>query len=246
MSQQGQVEPLQNLLTLLAISFTRVDLFRRPAGRVAALGLLGLAIQVKLFPVLLLPWFLWRLREPGARWGPLAALLVSFAPTLWAMTRYPVLQQVLFAAQIRDISIYSWRMIVNPAARPGLQVAFWATQAAVYLGTLLSVVGAIRTRRWLDFLAPAAFLAALRFLSASRAWYMLLLPPFVMPLGEGPPEDDQARRAQVYRLALLLLWPLMDLSWALGLPAAPRNPFLEPFFPMVLPPEFMKSLLGGS
>lgn len=62
----------------------------------------------------------------------------------------------------------------------------------------------------------------------------------------GSPEDENSRRAQAYRLGLMLLWPLMDLTYPMDVPAEPGNVFLEPFVPILLPPEFMQTLLGGA
>ncbi len=44
----------------------------------------------------------------------------------------------------------------------------------------------------------------------------------------------------------MLLWPLMDLTYPMDVPAEPGNVFLEPFVPILLPPEFMQTLLGGA
>jgi len=199
---------------------------------VAALLLLGLAIQVKLFAVLLLPYFLWRLREPGARALPLLALVASALPSLVAQFHYPMLQCVLDTPFYQSFSVYGWGTRPHPLASLRFKALFWMMQAAIYAATLICLVGTIKTRRWVEFLAPAAFLVGLRVMSAARPWYPLVFPALAAPIGQGPPDSATARRL---RLALLLLWPLMDLYSLTHFPSPESHVLLNPFAPLILP-----------
>jgi len=231
-SHEGQPDPLQNLLILGALLFTQQAVFARTGARVAAFLLLGLAIQVKLFAVLLLPYFLWRLREPGARVLPLLALVASGLPSLVAQLHYPMLSCVFDTLSYDDFSVYGWRTLPHPMSSLNFKATFWTMQSSHYLAMLLCLLGVLWTRRWTEFLAPASMLLMLRFMAATRPWYPLLFPALAAPIGQGPPDSATARRL---RLALLLLWPLMDLYSLTHFPSPESHVLLNPFAPLILP-----------
>jgi hypothetical protein len=195
-SREGQFEALQNVLVVLALLLVTGALTR---GRAFLGGLaLAAAIQVKLIPLLLLPWFLSRLKSPLRAVG-LAGLAVGLIPSLVASQFYPVALAVAQHSSPLTYNPYYW----NPFDSALLAWNPWALRlanAAASYGLLLTL--AWRARRGPDrlaFLAPLGAIVAWKLHTNVQFWYMVALPPLLLPIA-----DTRLRRA------LFILAPLLD------------------------------------
>lgn len=262
-SREGQFEPLQNLFVLSALYLLNQSIangcsrlscnpnsdnpqsaIRNPqfgtlhsAFRIClAFLLLSLAVQVKLTAIFLLPWFIvtvWRSERRRLAPG-LLAFAAGALPTLLAMRAYPILNAIggnlgalhfnpyhwnIFAREWKGDWVPMWLTLVNAAVTwPALLFCAWRLARPATGG-----------RRW-EYLAPLLFLVALKTHSNVQFWYVALWPTFVLPVSD--------RRA---RLALLLLWPLLDVTSILALLGrpigTPASPFYQYMNPFAAPPR---------
>ncbi|MCK6527194.1 DUF2029 domain-containing protein [Myxococcota bacterium] len=189
-SSEGQFEPLQTLFVLLAtLALTRGRLFVAGAS-------LAVAVQVKLAPVLLVPWLLWAASRRGAR-GGLAAVaggLAGLSILALAHLAWPAAENVWRHSALLTVNHFPW----NPFSP---QLARWSTPANVLWNQLSTyalagfLLGATvvhlrhrslrapaeRMGATLALLALAVYVAALKSLPNVLPWYVLNLPALAVP-----------------------------------------------------------------
>lgn len=151
---EGHVDSLMLLALAMAI---RLSL----SGRMMAAGVaLGAAIGIKLVPVVLLPWFLWRHWKAAAT--ALLIFLIGYLPYLSAGTD---LLASLFRFGTRDEFFNLLGTLPEPLGQLGESRVFALVCLAIMLGWLT-----IRRARLIDY-APAAFVTTLCVLPVVHFWY---------------------------------------------------------------------------
>ncbi len=190
-SREGQFEPLQSLFVLLAL----LGLRRFP---VLAAALMGLAIQVKVTAVVMVPYLVWQLarHQPRRLWPALGALAASFLVTLATMPWYPwVHNAAAYSAQVRMNVLY-----INPLADLYRWAPAWLrilAQGGSWAMLLILALNARKSAAPLAYLAPILLLVTLKIYTNVMPWYLLLLPPALAPIPE--------RRIRLILMALLLV-----------------------------------------
>lgn len=193
-SHEGQFEPLQSLFLIGAIVALR---------RYRTLGflLLALAIQVKLLAILLLPWFLFQIRneESRVRITSLLALLIGSIPTLIAASQYSLMAGLGRTVNSLRFNPYFWNFL-DPA------IFLWNPMWLVVINQVVSygllfvlILAARRSTEPIAYFAPIAFVVLVKGSMLAQFWYFLQLPAFVLPL--------QERRLRFWLIALT---PLLD------------------------------------
>jgi len=196
-SREGQFEPLQNLACLCG-------LYLLQRGNGLAHTAFALAIQVKLMAVLLLPVFAARAQRGQGLVRATLMFALGLVPTLVACLYYPAIGNVLWmmgiASEVTRTNVYFWDVtdpVLNASSVWGV-AAFQATSIAL----LALMVGlAWRSRDWLGYAAPVAFLALCKVSVPVMPWYTLWLYPLVLPV-----------RSPRARLLLFALVPLLEHS----------------------------------
>ena len=209
-SREGQFEPLQSFFVLLAL----LALKKRP---LLAAALMGLAIQVKVTAVFLLPYLVLSLarQSPRQLWPALGALAASFLPTLAAMPWYSWIHNTAaHAALIRMNVLY-----INPWADLYTWAPVWLrilAQGSSWAMILVLLLNARRSSAPLAYLAPLLLLGTLKVYTNVMPWYQLLLPPTLAPIPE--------RRVRFVLMALLLVLGADSLVETLGFgPVGPAS-----------------------
>lgn len=206
-SREGQFEPLQSFFMLLAIAAA----FERQFVSGAALAL---ATSVKVTAGALVPWLAGVIWPSGWRARGLAVLglIVGLVPAIASEAMYGGISNVLRYSSLLVYNPYYW----NPWAdlftgNTPLQIV--ANEIASYglLATLIAL--AFRSRNWLPFVAPIAFVVFCKTHTNVQFWYWLLLPAFLVPL----PNPR-------WRFALIALCPLLDIHSLLELVSGPMGP----------------------
>ena len=193
-SREGQFEALQNVLVFLALYLLK----RRPALAFVALGL---AVQVKLSALFLLPLFILAERGNGPRQVlvGLGGFVTSMAPTAFASLYYPALAQMKYSAPLL-YNPYYWNFLNRAMFSWNPNWMIWVDQIGSYGILALLVAWFLRSKDRAAYLAPIAFLLACKWHKNVQFWYMQLFPSFALPISE--------RRL---RLALFLALPLLDI-----------------------------------
>ena len=193
-SHEGQFEPLQSLFLIGAIVALR---------RYRALGflLLALAIQVKLLAILMLPWFLFQIRDEGKKLQitSIVALCIGFIPTMIAATQYPVMAGLGRTVNSLRFNPYFWNFL-DPAIF--LWIPTWLVvinQVVSYSLLIVLILAARRPTRSITYFAPIAFVVLVKGSMLAQFWYFLQLPAFLLPLRE--------RRLRFWLIALT---PVLD------------------------------------
>ena len=193
-SREGQFEALQNVLVFLALYLLK----RRP---MIAFFVLGLAVQVKLSALLLLPVFVLGVPRSAPRQmlACLGGFVASLLPTAIASFYYPVVAQIQYSAPLR-YNPYYWNFLNRPMFKWNPDWMIWFNQIGSYGILALLLVWFFRGKNRAAYLAPILFLVACKWHRNVQFWYMQLFPSFVLPISEP--------RA---RLALFLAVPLLDI-----------------------------------
>lgn len=192
-SREGQYEPVQNLLAMLAIYFlpTRLPL---------AIGLLILAVQTKITSGALLPLFLYHIvRQPRA--GQIRCLIVAAIaclPGLIALHYYPWITNLGKAPLPLNSYFWNpWGYKCSGAHLPELILH----QTVSYLLLIILIAGLIRSNYRIAYVAPLLFIIFIKTFSNMMGWYMIVWVPLVLPI-----------RERWVRTACLLVWPFMDID----------------------------------
>jgi hypothetical protein len=206
-SHEGQFEPLQALFMLVAIRAALSWPFL--SGLAIAFG-----ISVKVTAGALVPWLGATIAPFGrrARWYGAAGLALGLLPAIAAQVTYGGIANVMRYSALLIYNPYYW----NPSADmfTGNAPAFIVLDELASYGLLAVLVTvAVRSRNWLPFLAPIAFVVFCKVHSNVQFWYWLLLPALLVPL-------PNAR----WRFALIALCPLLDIHSLVELIAGPIGP----------------------
>ena len=183
-----------------------------------AFGLIGLAVQSKLFPAFLGIWFIVRMswKEPKrllqeCSWG-----LVSLLPTLLAAIWGGYPEHLMEGSYVPAVNPFSWT-ISDPHRY--FEYPFWLilSHQLISIGFLFfCLYGMKRTALWIPWIAPLLFVILLPFSQLAQFWYYILLPALCLPV-----EDRSLRR-------ILFLWSmafgLLSIYSILIGPIGYRNP----------------------
>lgn len=222
-SREGQIEPIQILLTIAALFLLRRESY------LAAWLVLMLAIEAKLTAAILVPYFLVR------SWGSLrpaaAGAVLGLIPLAAMQTQYDVVRQGMFygfsmlsGAVPQRYSPYwfnpfdsaYWSIGTGEAIEPGSSKGR-ETWHPSWLIVWLHIVTPLATAwflrlayrcRSIDPLPAALFLVALALSTQTQFWYILLLPSFMLPISN--------RRMFAVGLVLVVLldpYSLTQLLW---------------------------------
>ncbi|MFB3785625.1 MAG: glycosyltransferase family 87 protein [bacterium] len=176
-SREGQYEALAGFCMVLALHESRREKPWAP-------GLLSLAVQTKLFPVFLLPYFLTRLswRNPKRLGLECAWGAAGWLPSLAAVLFSGYLIHLFEPGYIPQVNPISWRLgdpaqfntypYWLPVAHFGASLVFLA----------LCLLGMEKQQRVVEFLVPAAFLVFVKLNVIGQFWYVTLLPAFCLPV----------------------------------------------------------------
>lgn len=192
-SREGQFEPWVAFWSLLAIYALRKN-------KPWAYGAWGLAVQAKVFPIVLAPLFLSQLawREPRRLAAQIAWGLASGIPSIYAALTSPYLQRFLSPGYIPYYNPIAWN-ISDPALYPffpyWLVVAHFITGAAFVIAGL---IGMAKTRARWDFIAPLMVLIWIKANVLGQWWYVMLVPGFCLCI------EDTTWRRRMLMLAILL------------------------------------------
>ena len=193
-SHEGQFEPLQSLFLIAAIVTLR---------RHRSLGflLLALAIQVKLLAILLLPWFLFQIRNEGTRVRitSLVALGIGFVPTLIAASQYSLMAGLGRTVNSLRFNPYFWNFLDQAIFLWNPTWLVVINQVVSYGLLLVLILAVQRSTEPITYFAPIAFVALVKGSMLAQFWYFLQLPAFLLPLEE--------RRLRFWLIALT---PLLD------------------------------------
>ncbi len=200
-SHEGQFEAWVVFWMLVAIHELR-------RGKPWAFAALGLAIQTKLFPVLLIPYFLKHMS-----WKNLKLLcletgfgIMSFFPSFYAILKGTYLTRFLQPGYMPDYNPLTW-FIVEPQDFP--EFPFWLI-VGHFLGGFIFVVICIncmkKKNQFWPLFAPLAFVVLVKANIIGQFWYMMLVPAFCMTV-----EDRKARRVLVIVSFLLGLRSLYSI-----------------------------------
>lgn len=192
-SREGQFEPYVAFWTLLAIYGLRHD-------RAWAYGAWGLAVQAKLFPILLAPLFLARMawRAPGTLSQQVAWGLASGLPSWLAMGWSDYLWRFLQPGYLPAYNPLTWTL-TDTSLYPFFP--FWLVLAHWIAGVVYLAFGLIairKTGRWLEFAAPLALVVLVKANVIGQFWYFILLPAFCLPI------QDQGWRRLFFALSALM------------------------------------------
>ena len=194
-SREGQFEPLQSVFMLLALLAAGSMPFA--AGLSVALG-----ISVKATAAALAPLIFWKASRGGRR--ALAACTIGFIagllPLAISQWAYGGISNIARYSSLLAVNPYYW----NPFAPMFEGNPIWrivANELASYglLAILLAL--AWRSRQWLAYLAPIAFLVFCKTHGNVLPWYFVLMPAFLMTV-----PDPR------WRFALVALCPLLDVA----------------------------------
>lgn len=192
-SREGQFEGMVVLWMVLALLALK---HKKPA----AYGFLGLAIQAKLFPVFLAPYFLWQMawREPRRLARQWLCGVASFLPTVWAQYRSGYLTHLLGSGYVPQYSPIHW-LVREPAFYPyapyGLVLSHFFFSAVFVVAALW---GMRRTGRIMEFFPAVAYLVFIKMIPLGQFWYLILVPAFCLTI------QDRAWRRIMMSLAALL------------------------------------------
>ncbi|MEW6238818.1 MAG: glycosyltransferase 87 family protein [Candidatus Omnitrophota bacterium] len=178
-SREGQFEPFVILLMLLALRELQ-------KGRSRAYFYLGLAVQAKLFPIFLAPYFLSRLswRELGrcvrvAVWGA-----ASLVPSLAAACTSGYMAYFFRPGYIPAYNPITWNL-GDPSLYPFFPFSLvLAHGIAGFAFVLFCLYGLRRTRQLMQWLAPLVFVFFVKFNRIGQFWYLMLTPAFCLTVEE--------------------------------------------------------------
>ncbi len=192
-SHEGQFEPMVILFMLLAIE-------RLVKGHGSAFLYLGLAIQTKLFPIFLIPYFMARMswRDPkrlAQEWGWGA---LSLLPSIVAALFSGYMMHFIQPGFIPAYNPLHWK-IGDPSLHPHfpyvLIVAHWLAGVIFVFGC---IYGIHRHGKALQWIAPLVFVIFVKLNRIGQFWYLMLTPAFAMTV-----EDNMYRRL-LFILAIVL------------------------------------------
>lgn len=196
-SGEGQYESLVALFTLLA-------LFHLSQRSDWSYGWLGLAIQAKYWPGVLLPYFLsWE-----RRLRPLVILVIVFVPSLlFALSSEYIFH--IFGSQVMasNCNAFVWN-ITNGSRTCGTPMWHLIVYAVATYGALLVVLWGMvldrrRPKELLTYVGLLAFLLYYKSITWATSWYLPMLAVFAVPI----------RRPWI-RWAVLLLSFADPIVWA--------------------------------
>jgi len=196
-SHEGQIEPLQNVLAIAAVSMLERRLFW-------ANLLLALAVQIKLTAAFFLPLFL-RVRMGRTKFIECAAGgLVGTLPTVFACMSYSAL------TNLSNLPLRLNPYYFNPFERSlFLGSPVWLTlvdQLATYGALIALSARMIHDKNLMRYVPAVSFFVALKFAHHAQPWYMLLATSFFLAL------DDRRLRFWLFLLAPLLdVWSLLQM-----------------------------------
>lgn len=211
-SHEGQLEALPNALSIAAL----VLLVRH---RRWAFACLALAIQVKLMPLLLLPWFLHSLKDRKAWRDAALGFGIGLLPTALSLIWFSPFENVFQSFSLRfnpyfynpfDAGSFAWM--------PAWLVT--VNQLSSY-GALTGLILLARNGHgWMACLAATSFIVALKVVSFAQFWYPAILPTLLLTL-----KNPRAR------LICIACCPLLDLYSAAQLFYGPFGYLSETPFP---------------
>lgn len=208
-SRNGQYEPVQNLLALLALYFLPL----RPA---MALGLLVLAVQTKITSAALLPLVLWHVlyQKRQVRDRAFLAAIVASVPGLVGLYYYPWISNLgIRALPLNSYFWNPWGFKCSAASLPELILH----QTVSYSILMVLLYGVWRSKYRIAYVAPLIFIVFIKTCANINGWYLILWIPLVLPIRES--------RA---RAVCVLLWLVMDFnSLMLGLTTIAHKPMLD-------------------
>jgi hypothetical protein len=215
-SGEGQYEALVAFFTLLAMLHLTLR-------TVWSYGWLGLAIQAKYWPGVLLPYFLSQERRPR----PLVIFIIAFVPSL-LFTLFSNYIFHIFGSQVMasNCNALVWNIADDSrtCGTPMWQLIIYAI--ATYGALLIVLIGVALDRRSpervLTYVGLLVFLIYYKSITWAASWYLPMLPVFAVPI----------RRPWI-RWAVLLLSFADPIAWAglFGAPIGWINP--EPPMPYI-------------
>jgi hypothetical protein len=208
-SHEGQYESLITFFTLLAL----LHLTLRTAW---SYGWLGLAIQAKYWPGVLLPYFL----NQDRRLRPLVIFAIAFVPSLFFILFSDYIFHI-FGSQVMatNCNAFVWNLLddTRTCGTPMWQLII---NAVATYGVLLVVLAGIvldrrNPERWLTYVALLAFIVYYKSITWATSWYLLMFAILAIPI----------RRPWI-RWAVLLLSFVEPIAWAgiFGAPIGWVNP----------------------
>jgi len=216
-SHEGQFEVMQDFVMLLALLA-----LHRHRDR-AALALLTVAVQVKLSAILLLPLFVHSIGRRIRYRDYAMSFLLGSLPTAWCLLLCPAAVKALGYSAPLLYNPYHWNLSWKRVFwwTPGWLVA--SNQLGTYTMLAILVMSALRSGLVLQYLAPSAFLVAIKFLRQAQPWYMLCFQPLLAPISN-----------RGLRLRLFLLTPILDILSTVQILTGPYG-YTGSFFGSVLP-----------
>lgn len=208
-SHEGQMESIQNLLMILAMYVVS----RKPRF---AFVLLGIAVQIKVIPILLLPSLRSKIKEGRTLIWALVFFALSFMPSIIAaLTFYP--PKNFQHMQSLFLNSYFWYL---PNVKIGGYAPTWLRYANGFsawlvLIALLSTI--FVSKEWLKFVGPITFSLYMLFSFQYLPWYGLVLPALIVPI-----EHLRVRRTLLFSIYFLHCFSLQQIfnlplkdSWTL-------------------------------
>ncbi len=215
-SREGQYEAVVVFFTLLAL----LHLARRTAW---SYGWLGLAIQAKYWPGILLPYFLVRERHPR----PLVILVLSFLPSLLFLLFSVYIFHIFGSERMAEnCNPFLWNITDDSKScwTPMWHLSIYAAATYGILGVTL--VGMFLDRRdperLLSYSGVLLFVLYYKSINWAAAWYLPMFAVFAVPI-----------QRRWVRWAIFLLSLAEPIAWAglLGSPIGWINP--EPPWPYI-------------
>jgi len=222
-SREGQFEPLQNLLILAALL-----LIDRSRLKSLAFVVIGLAVQVKLTALCLLPYLFYRIWHTGTKVQAGLAFLLSFLPSaMLLMVANPL--QLLSQSLSLNYNPYHFNVFHPEMFGADSLLVIAANQVSSYALLFVLLLYAWlnkRSGRWIEVVPILLFVIFLKGASMAQSWYLITLMPLLLPLS-----NHKLQKLLFCSLPLLDLFSLYKLlgSFVCGSVAskvaAPVGPF---------------------
>jgi len=165
-----------------------------------AYGALGVAVQTKLFPVFLIPWFVFKMswKNTNQLMNEIAWGALSLVPSICAIVFGTYLSRYFDPGYMPFYNPLTWN-IANPKWFP--HFPYWLIVAHFIAGVIFLCVCfyyACKRGYWLQAAAPFLFVSAVKTSVIGQFWYMMLVPVFCLTI------EDRTWRRIFFGLCIVL------------------------------------------
>ena len=200
-AHEGQFEGYVNFLTVCAFYF----LHQRKSY---AYAFLSFAIQAKLFPVFLCPYFLTKMswKNPARLVAEMGWGIAGFIPSLIAVYYSGYLGELFNPGYVPTYNPISWS-IGDPGLAPYAPV--WLVLGHAVTSLIFLIVGLFgmkKTERFWDFFGVMFMVVFAKSTKIGQHWYFMVIPAFCLSI-----EDQTWRRRMLFAAACICIKSLYSM-----------------------------------